>query len=154
MYIKLPDIYPYNLSQIRKDFPDVSFPRELHLADLHDYGVYPVLETEKPSGDVVTEVLPELINGEWVQTWTARDYTAEEIAARVPKIVTMRQARLALHQLDLLGTVEAAVANAGADVQIEWEYSGTVDRSHPWVQSLGASLALDLNDLFTAAAKL
>jgi len=81
-------------------------------------------------------------------------FTAPVKPVITPAVVTMRQARLALHQLDLLGTVETAVANANANVKIECAYSATVERSHPWVISLGASLGLDLDDLFTIAANL
>lgn len=77
-------------------------------------------------------------------------------------VVTMRQARLALLQSNLLSQVEAAIAAIEDPaqrqaVQIEWEYAAEVNRAHPWVQSLAAALGLteaQLDDLFTLAATL
>ena len=78
------------------------------------------------------------------------------------RVVSMRQARLALLQAGLLSQVEAAIAaieDAGQRqaVQIEWEYAAEVNREHPWVQTLGAALGLsaeDLDALFEQAATL
>jgi hypothetical protein len=73
----------------------------------------------------------------------------------------MRQARLALLQVGLLATVEAAIAAMpvleGETARIEWEYAATVDRSNPLFASLGAALQLseeDLDNLFRLAARL
>ena len=78
------------------------------------------------------------------------------------RVVSMRQARLALLQAGLLSQVEAAIAaieDAGLRqaVQIEWEYAAEVNRTHPWVQTLWAALGLsaeDLDALFEQAATL
>ena len=77
-------------------------------------------------------------------------------------VVTMRQARLALLQSNLLSQVEAAIA-AIEDavqrqaVQIEWEYAAEVNRTHPWVQTLSTALGLSeeqLDQLFIQASTL
>lgn len=76
-------------------------------------------------------------------------------SAPVVAVVEMRQARLALHRAGLLTAVNAAVAAAGGEAQIEWEFAQTVRRDHVLVQTLGASLGLteqQLDDLFVAAA--
>ena len=78
------------------------------------------------------------------------------------RVVSMRQARLALLQSNLLFQVEAAIAaieDAGQRqaVQIEWEYAAEVNRAHPWVQSLATALGMtekQLDDLFNLAATL
>ena len=80
------------------------------------------------------------------------------LAAQVPTSVTMRQARLALLSVDKLAQVNAAIAaipdaTQRAAAEIEWEYAQTVDRGSPFVQMLGAALALDLDALFTLAAQ-
>lgn len=88
--------------------------------------------------------------------------TPEELKARVPTVVTMRQARLALLQSGLLAQVEAAIAgieDAGQRqaVQIEWEYAAEVNRTHPWVQTLSTALGLSeeqLDQLFIQASTL
>lgn len=79
----------------------------------------------------------------------------------VPEVVTMRQARLALMQSGLLAQVNTAVANmpgaAGDTARIEWEFSSTVERNRPLVQSLIDALGLTeshLDDLFRLAATL
>lgn len=79
----------------------------------------------------------------------------------VPDAVTMRQARLALLQSGLLAQVNTAIANmpgaAGDTSRIEWEFSSTVERNRPLVQSLIGALGLtesQLDDLFRLAATL
>lgn len=79
----------------------------------------------------------------------------------VPRIVTMRQARLALLEDGKLAAVETAI-NALPEPQrsaarIEWDYSSEVHRDREFVQTLGAALGLEdaaLDDLFTQAATL
>ncbi len=73
----------------------------------------------------------------------------------------MRQARLALLQSGLLSQVNTAVASmpgvAGDTARIEWEFSSTVERNRPLVQSLVGALGLtdaQLDDLFRLAATL
>lgn len=75
--------------------------------------------------------------------------------------VTMRQARLALLQGNLLHLVDPAIdALPEPDrsaARIEWEYSQTVERNKPFVQMLGAALGLSeqqIDQLFETAATL
>lgn len=78
-------------------------------------------------------------------------------AAPAPEIVTPRQARLALHQADLLDSVKAAMDEADEATRIEWEYATTFERSSPVVAVMSATLGLteaQLDDLFTLAATL
>lgn len=86
---------------------------------------------------------------------------ADPVAPLIPASVTMRQARLALLQSGLLAQVNAAVAAMpgveGDAARIEWEFSGTVERSRPLLQSLATALGLteaQLDGLFTLAATL
>lgn len=79
----------------------------------------------------------------------------------VRQVVTMRQARLALLQYGLLGTVQSVVDAMpwaeGDAARIEWEFSSTVERNRPLVQSLATALPLteqQLDDLFRLAATL
>jgi hypothetical protein len=79
----------------------------------------------------------------------------------VPQVVSMRQARRALLSSGLLAQVDAAVAAIpgaeGEVARIEWEYSGTVERSWPLVLSIGTSLGItdeQMDDLFLLAATL
>lgn len=83
---------------------------------------------------------------------------ADPVVVPPIKIVTMRQARLALLGAGLLSTVNAAVAGmAGAQgeaARIEWEYSQEVQRDRGLVAALGSTLGLtdpQLDALFVAA---
>jgi hypothetical protein len=83
-------------------------------------------------------------------------------AAKIPRRVTMRQARLALLGAGLLEPVETALASLpdGAEkaaAKIEWEYAQEVDRDHQWVQNLSAAMGLteqQLDVLFVQASAL
>jgi hypothetical protein len=85
-----------------------------------------------------------------------------DISAKdVPREVTMRQARLALHSAGLLQQVEDAI-NALPDpprmaARIEWDHSNTVQRNNGFVLQLGQMLGLtsaQLDTLFIAAGQL
>lgn len=110
----------------------------------HDDGALESRSTEAIGADELADALP-----------------ADPVGPLIPANVTMRQARLALLQSGLLTTVNAAVAAMpgveGDAVRIEWEFSGTVERSRPLVQSLATALGLteaQLDELFTLAATL
>jgi hypothetical protein len=86
MYIKLTNGHPeiYSIGQLRRDNPQVSFPKTPTNELLADYGVFPYTIDPQPSY-TETQVLEDggiVQNGEgaWVQTWTVRDMTTEEIA--------------------------------------------------------------------------
>jgi hypothetical protein len=91
-----------------------------------------------------------------------RPFTEDEIRARIPRSVTMRQARLALLGAGLLSTVDAAIdaiedETVKAAARIEWEYANEVWRESQFVQQLAGGLGLtgaQIDALFTAAAQL
>jgi len=89
--------YPYTLSDLRRDNPNTMFPADFY--DWDSFGCVDVVATEKPVADVVTESDPEFSNGEWRQTFTTRNYTAEEIANinmdKTNGIISERRRRLA-----------------------------------------------------------
>lgn len=78
--------YPYSFSQLRKDNPNVSYPRNPSDEVLENFGVYRVSPSARPNYDPitqdVTEGTPELVGGVWSQTWVVTDATAEETAQR------------------------------------------------------------------------
>lgn len=87
--------------------------------------------------------------------------TFEPIVNSVPQEVTMRQARLALLDAELLGNVQTAINSlpepARTKAQIEWDYSNALQRSNSFVATLGGALGLDseaLDNLFIAASRL
>jgi len=103
----------------------------------------------------VDGVLGVFLQADWEQM---RD---DEMRARVPQSVTMRQARLALLGAGLLSSVETAIASMSEPertaAQITWEFAQTVDRQFGMVPELAASLGMtdaQIDDLFIAASKL
>ena len=84
---------------------------------------------------------------------------ADEMWARnpVPQQVSMRQARLALLQVGLLDHVEATIASAGREAQLEWEYTSVVERSNPIIVIIQQQQGVtneQIDYLFREAAKL
>ena len=115
---------------------------------------------------------PELQEGKTLH-FENNEWVFKDIPEEVPEpvkpiteqdlnIVTMRQARLALHQVGLLSQVESAISAIEntieqEEVKIEWEYSTILNRNHPWVQKLATTLGLNdtsLTDLFKHASQL
>jgi hypothetical protein len=98
---------------------------------------------------------------EWVDLPYQTPPPAPEPVVEVPRVVTMRQARLALSGAGKLASVTAAI-NAlpipqKEAAQIEWEYSQTVERDRGFVLLLSAALGLtdaQLDALFVTAAGL
>ncbi len=114
-------------------------------------------ESEPPA---VVDGQRAVFDGEW-RVEAIPKKPAVPVALTIPDVVTMRQARLAMLQSGLLTQVNTAVANmtgaAGDTARIEWEFSSTVERNHPLVQSLIGALGLtesQLDDLFRLAATL
>ena len=153
-------------ADIRAAWPNISFPSVITDTILVGLGLAVIQQIPTPPHDPFTQTCeegtPVQIDSVWKQQWVVRNLTPEELKARVPTVVTMRQARLALLQSNLLSQVEAAIAAIEDPaqrqaVQIEWEYAAEVNREHPWVQSLATALDLSegqLDDLFTLAATL
>lgn len=80
---------------------------------------------------------------------------------QIPKVVSMRQARLALLGAGLLANVNAAIAGmaapSGDAARIEWEFAAEVQRTSPLIAQLAAGLRLtdaDLDALFKTAVTL
>jgi len=161
MYVKVINNVPtkYTLNLLQKDNPNVSFPVNPSDALLAEYSVYPLVNGDKPELDIVELGPIQEINGIWTQTYTGRNFTAEEKRQRMK--VTMRQARLALLQQNLLSQVESAIAAMQepekSQVSIEWEYASTVERTSPWISTMGTALGLtdeQLDGLFKTASTL
>lgn len=77
----------------------------------------------------------------------------------VPEVVSMRQARLALHAAGLLDAVAAEIVSMpgtdGEQARIEWEYAQDIRRDWPVVAAAAGALGLSdeqLDALFRTAA--
>lgn len=170
MYVRVIDNVAerYTITDLRRANSNVSFPKEVNDRLLADFGVYPLVSVDPPTGDVVTEGTPVFNNStkQWEQSWVARDFTAEEVAEQLARkrevmVVTPRQARLALLGAGLLDQIEAGIAAlpepTKTAVTIEWEYATHVDRNSQWVGALAQALKLtdeQLDQLFEVAATL
>lgn len=89
MYTKITnetvEAYPYSISQLRKDNPNTSFPKNLPTERLTEWGVYPVAAVNVPQVVYTQNVIegdPVQLNGAWTQNWVVTDATTEEIAQR------------------------------------------------------------------------
>jgi len=75
--------YPISSVEIRRRFPNVSFPKPLDGADLSAFGIETIAETEQPNFDLATqrvrEATPSLVDNAWQQTWNVIDLTADEL---------------------------------------------------------------------------
>lgn len=84
----------YSLAALHADHPDVSFPIEPSAECLADFGVFVLVETDPPMSTaslIVSEGEPELVNGEWTQTWlTAPAPLEERKAAMWQQVKAMR----------------------------------------------------------------
>ncbi len=91
MYVLAPnqtvETFPYTIGALRRDNPNVSFPRNPSESTLASWNVFPVADRPKPSFDPATEscnqVNPTFENGEWVTTWQVTTVDADEIAERL-----------------------------------------------------------------------
>lgn len=80
-----PFTYPYNDWQLKKDNPQVSFPKPLTDSARASCGMLPVVEIAKPAYDTYTQVCEEFppvfveANSQWEQSWAVRGMTETEL---------------------------------------------------------------------------
>lgn len=166
-------VYPYTIDMLKKDNKDTSFPSPIPNERLAEWGVYPVIQTDPPSFNPSTQVLeqPTAVYNEdllrWETSWGIRDLTTEEIRAKIPTVVTIRQGKKALFMtpyqdtnlLDLINTVIASIqdSNERRLAEIDWEFATEIKRDFPLVTQLKATLGLteeQLDNLFLLASTL
>lgn len=170
--------YPVTERDIRNAYPNTSFSTPFVAPD--EYAVvFPAPQpTHDPIIQVAREITPALtVKGHYEQQWEVVprfvEYTdeegivhtvAEQEAAaieadrksKVPQVVTIRQARLALLQAGLLDDIDAAIA-ASTDraLQIDWEFATQFKRDWPALIAMQPILGLtdkQVDDLFVLAA--
>lgn len=125
MHIKLTNGVPenYTIGQLRRDNPQVSFPKNIPNSTLAEFDVYPLKATPQPAFDPMTQRVEEgtpvrqrtknsdgtfkaddPATGEdeaweWVQTWQVTPLSAEEIAQiQADRAEQTRQQRQAAYQ--------------------------------------------------------
>ena len=89
MYAKLNngvvETYPYSIGQLRKDHPNVSFPKNISAATLDAFNVVEVQAVTPPTVthlQVWHETTPVLDGNVWKQSYTVSDVSAEDLASR------------------------------------------------------------------------
>jgi len=89
MFIKLTNGVPenYTIGQLRKDNPNVSFPKDIPLETLSEYNVYPLTVEDRPSYNHLTEdaVLgtPTEVNGAWTQNYSVVQKPQEDVEINI-----------------------------------------------------------------------
>ncbi len=158
--------YPMSLPELRRALPHVSFTNAPGAAELARFGVVEVQAGAQPAYDPDTQTLvegmPILDGGQWREQWTVQDLTAEEVATRLiarraSLTCTPRRARIVLRRAGLLAAVEAWIATADEETQIEWEFATEIRRDWPALLACGAALGLteeQLDGLFAQAPSL
>ena len=140
------------IQAIRELHPNMSIPDGADLTDIGYAKIYPpVVIPEVGPNQVLVSMTPELVDGVWREV-----FALEPAPVFVPQQVTMRQARLELLSRRLLDDVEAMIAAAGREAQIEWEYASLVERGNPviaGVQQQQGFTDAQIDDLFRGTAK-
>jgi len=86
MHIKLTNGNPekYSIGKLRRDNPNVSFPKNIPDSVLEEFDVYPLTTGEKPEHNPTTEKVvegtPVKQGDDWVQVWDIVELTEEETA--------------------------------------------------------------------------
>jgi len=120
MYIRVqPDgniINPFTIKDLKAEFPLISFPANIPVQTLLDYGVHSLIPTERPEYDPITHKLvegtpvkqkarnddgtwkaddpstPEDEAWEYVQVWELEPYTPEEVTSNISKYNSRQEA--------------------------------------------------------------
>ena len=82
MLVKITNGVPsaYSYTQLRRDNPQVSFPREPSAETLAEYNVFQLVQVAPPAVTATQRAeqgTPQLIDGKWTQVWNVVDITAE-----------------------------------------------------------------------------
>lgn len=89
--------------------------------------------------------------------WINDGNTPEEADSLPKPYITMRQARLALFNAELLDDVQSIIDQLGEPIKIWWEYSLEVGRDHTYVLQVMALLgksSIEIDALFEQARAL
>lgn len=104
MYVKASnqtvEKFPYTLNDLKKDNPNASFPKRPSEDMLAEWGVYPVRVIPAPvtaANEAAEPADPILENGEWVQGWTVRALTQDEIKQKIEMHKEILQAAVTDH---------------------------------------------------------
>lgn len=90
MYVKIVNNsvskFPYNIGDLKKENPNISFPNPITEDALAPFGVYPVTSTAVPTFDSKTHRVRqsvEFIDGTWTQTWQLQELPEEQASTNI-----------------------------------------------------------------------
>ena len=78
--------FPYNIGDLNKENPNVSFPSPITENALAAFDVYPVTPTEAPEYNNKTHRVRqgvELIDGVWTQTWSLQELSEQQASDNI-----------------------------------------------------------------------
>jgi len=129
MYAKIKDgsveKYPYSITDLKQDNPNVSFPKVLDSTVLNSFGTYEVVTDSRPTYNSVTQTIsrkstPELVSGVWTLKWDINDKTQTEIdKAKAKSQDNIRDERvILLQECDWTGLTDAQLST---DMVTKWK---------------------------------
>jgi hypothetical protein len=164
-------------SQLKAENTNTSLPKVWTAATLESLGVDPVLASPKPDvGDYEVAVADGAVQdgGSWVEAWkvqpmftataeaTVEQQIAEYESSKLQKrregmTVSNVDLRLAMNEEGVYGAVEGAMAKSTntTELEIQWNFSSTINRLDPWVIEITDALGMDegkVDQLFSKAA--
>lgn len=81
-------VYPYSFAQLKADNSGTSYPQSPTEAAFASYGLFSVVSVPPQydeSTHRVEEAAPQLVEGDWLQSWNVIPLTEEELAQREAK---------------------------------------------------------------------
>ena len=116
MHLKLTSGQPekYSIGQLRRDNPQVSFPKNIPDATLAEYSVYPYTRPDRPEYDpltarVVDGSFEQNAGGNWIMPWVIEQLPQDQAEANV------RDKRdMLLQETDWMGLTDNTMAPAWA----------------------------------------
>jgi hypothetical protein len=169
-------------SELKAENTNTSLPKVWTAATLEFLGVDPVLASPKPDvGDYEVAVGDGAVQseGNWVEAWKVQpmftqyvdddgkavsveqqiaEYESNKLQKRREGMtVSNVDLRLAMNQEGVYGAVEGAMAKSTktTELEIQWNFSSTVNRLDSWVLEIAEALGMDDNqvdELFSKAA--
>jgi hypothetical protein len=114
--------YPYGASDLRRDNPNVSFPKNISDELFAKYGAMRVFFSTQPEFTYAQELkegTPVFADGMWNQTWSVVDLAEEEVAGRTAqKAEEVRAARnVKISESDWTQLDDTPITNAK---KLEW----------------------------------
>lgn len=116
--------YPVSLYMIIEKFKsqNMSFSMTPPRVDIENLGYGIVMPVQRPEGDVVTEGIPELVDGQWEQTWVVRAYNETELAAQLEYAkITANDNIMAVRNADFQVGMKHTVDDKSFSVQLRTE---------------------------------